>query len=172
VHFNADGEDFDGKVARVSPTINPASRSISVYLQVPNAKGTLKGNTFATGRIVAKSVSDAMIIPTAAIRYQQQQTKPLVYRIVNDAIDYAPVSLGIVDEVAATAQVLDGLSVGDQIVVGNIGTLGRGVKVVIARAPEQGRSRPVGGEGAGGRNPGGRQGRGRRGDNPVPRPPQ
>ncbi|HEY7393771.1 MAG TPA: efflux RND transporter periplasmic adaptor subunit, partial [Gemmatimonadaceae bacterium] len=36
VHFAADGKDFDGKVARVSPTIDPTTRAITVYVQVPN----------------------------------------------------------------------------------------------------------------------------------------
>ena len=170
VRFNAAGRELTGKVARVSPTIDPANRSIAVYLQVPNRDGSLKGNTFATGRIISRSVPDALLIPTAAIKYQQASPKPFVYRIAHQAIEYAPVELGIIDDVAGMAQVVDGLSEGDQIIVGNIGALGRGVKVSIVRTSDQGgRGRPVGGNGE---SQSGRQGRGRRGDNPVPRPPQ
>ncbi len=176
VRFSAAGRDLDGKVARVSPTINPANRSVSVYLQLPNADGSLKGNTFATGRIITRLVPDAMIIPTAAVRYVQTQSQPFVYRIVNDVVDFAPVQLGIINEVAGLAQVIDGLNEGDEIVVGNIGALGRGVKVTIARAPEPGRSRAVPNGGAGRRGGGAGKGGGeprapRGGDNPVPKPP-
>jgi RND family efflux transporter MFP subunit len=180
VRFFAGGRELNGKVARVNPTIDPASRSVTVYLQVPNPDGTLKGNTFATGRIIAQQLTDALIIPTGAIRYQQTQPKPLVYRIANDAIEFATIDLGIVDEVSGIAQVTNGLSEGDRIIVGNIGALGRGVKVTIARAPEQGggRGRPVepggrqrGGGGGGGDSTRVRQGRGKGGDNPVPKPP-
>jgi membrane fusion protein, multidrug efflux system len=174
VRFNAAGRELNGKVARVSPTIDPANRSIAVYLQVPNRDGSLKGNTFATGRIISRSVPDALLIPTAAIKYQQASPKPFVYRIAHQAIEYAPVELGIIDDVTGMAQVTTGLSEGDQIVVGNIGALGRGVKVTIARASDQGnRGRPVGGNSGNGGDESGRKGRGRRGgDNPVPRPPQ
>ena len=115
-----------------------------------------------------------MIIPTGAIRYTQTQPKPIVYRIVNDAIEFATIDLGIVDEVLGIAQVTNGLTEGDLIIVGNIGALGRGVKVVIARGPEagtRGRSVEPGGRRSGGDSTRGRQGRGKAGDNPVPRPP-
>ena len=68
VRFNAGGREINGRVARVSPTINPANRSVTIYLQLPNPGGTLKGNTFATGRIVARTINGAIIVPTSAIR--------------------------------------------------------------------------------------------------------
>ena len=73
VRFNAGGREMTGRVARVSPTINPANRSVTIYLQLPNPGGTLKGNTFATGRIVARTITGTIIVPTSAIRYGQQQ---------------------------------------------------------------------------------------------------
>jgi RND family efflux transporter MFP subunit len=169
VRFNAAGRELNGRVARVNPNIDPANRSVAVYLQVPNADGTLRGNTFATGRIISRTVSDAITVPTAAVRYQQTQSKPFVYRIVEETIEYAPIEVGITDEVNGIVQVVSGLTVGDQIVVGNIGALGRGVKVTIARAPETGgaRGRPVPEMGHGERT-----GRGAGGDHPVPRPPE
>ena len=60
VHFAAGGHDLDGRVARISPTIDPTNRSITVYVQVPNAAGALKGNAFATGRIVSRTVDGAV----------------------------------------------------------------------------------------------------------------
>jgi RND family efflux transporter MFP subunit len=167
VRFSAGGRNLDGHVARVSPTINPANRSVTVYLQVPNPGGALKGNTFATGRIVARTINDAIVIPTAAIRYQQAQPRPFVYRIANDVLEYQLVELGIVDEAMGVAQIVEGLQEGDRIVVGNVGALGRGVRVRIAGSPEQGRSN--GGEAGGraGREGSGGAGRGTRG---MPRP--
>ena len=68
VRFVADGQQLEGRVARVSPTVNPATRAVTVYLQVPNPNGRLKGNTFATGRIIGRTVNDAVLVPFAAIR--------------------------------------------------------------------------------------------------------
>jgi multidrug efflux pump subunit AcrA (membrane-fusion protein) len=95
VRFNAAGREMNGRVARVSPTINPANRSVTIYLQLPNPGGTLKGNTFATGRIVAKTIDGTVIVPTSAIRYGQQQ-KPFVIARQRDR--RAPAGPGLVDE--------------------------------------------------------------------------
>ncbi|HUQ83762.1 MAG TPA: efflux RND transporter periplasmic adaptor subunit [Gemmatimonadaceae bacterium] len=137
VHFSTAGRDLDGKVSRVSPTIDPTSRSITVYVQVPNGAGAIKGNSFATGRIVSRTVDDAIVIPSAALRQSQGTDKPFVYRLgAGDALERALVSVGIVDEPQAIAEIVDGLNVGDRIIVGNVGTLGAGMKVTIAGGGE------------------------------------
>ena len=120
----------------MSPTINPANRSVTVYLQVPNPGGQLKGNTFATGRIVASTLNDVIVIPTAAVRYVQGQSDPFVYRIVNDVVEHQPIQLGVVDEATGIAQVSEGLQEGDRIIAGNVGAVGRGVRVRLAGANE------------------------------------
>jgi membrane fusion protein (multidrug efflux system) len=132
VRFNAGGREMTGRVARVSPTINPANRSVTIYLQLPNRGGELKGNTFATGRIVARTINGTIIVPTSAIRYGQQQNAPFVYRIANETVEHQPVQLGVVDEASGIVQVTNGLEVGDRVIVGNVGAIGRGVKVRIA----------------------------------------
>ncbi|HEX6315859.1 MAG TPA: hypothetical protein VFZ73_13405, partial [Gemmatimonadaceae bacterium] len=126
----------------------PANRSVTIYLQLPNPGGALKGNTFATGRIVARTVDGTIVIPTSAIRYGQQQDAPFVYRISNDAVEYQPVQLGIVDEGKGVVQIASGLEAGDRVIVGNVGAIGRGVKVRIAAGrgdPSSGREGRSGG---------------------------
>ena len=142
VHFVADGRRFDGSVARVSPTIDPATRAVTVYVQVPNPGNTLRGGTFATGRVVARTLTNVLAIPTAALRQGQEDGKPFVYRIDGKTLNSAPVQLGAVDEQQGVAQVTEGLQAGDKIVVGNVGTLGRGMQVTIAGAERQQVPRP------------------------------
>ena len=154
VHFATGGRDLEGRVARVSPTIDPTNRSITVYAQVPNGDGALKGNAFATGRIVSRTVDGAIVIPSGAIRQAQGTEKPFVYRLgAEDALERAPVSIGIVDEAQAIAEIVEGLNIGDRIVVGNVGTLGAGMKVTIAGGGE-GRAGGNGQPGTGTRRPG------------------
>lgn len=155
VRFNAGGREMAGRVARVSPTINPANRSVTIYLQLPNPGGALKGNTFATGRIVARTINGTIIVPTSAIRYGQQQNAPFVYRIANETVEHQPVQLGVVDEASGIVEVTNGLEVGDRVIVGNVGAIGRGVKVRIAGSTGDTRR---GGAGNGGASRGGRQG--------------
>ncbi len=133
VRFTANGRDFEGRVARVSPTVDPASRSITVYVQVPNTGGQLKGGSFATGRVVGRTVSDALLVPTSALRQSENGT-PFVYRLEGTVLGQVDVRLGIIDESAGVAEVLSGLEEGDRIIVGNVGTLGRGMRVQVVGA--------------------------------------
>jgi membrane fusion protein, multidrug efflux system len=133
VHFMADGRVFDGRVARVSPTVDPATRSVTVYVQVPNTSNALKGGTFATGRVVSRTVAGALVVPSSAVRQSPEDGRSFVYRIAsNRSLDVASVQLGIVDERTGVAEVLQGLTEGDRVIVGNVGTLGRGMQVIVA----------------------------------------
>jgi membrane fusion protein (multidrug efflux system) len=141
VHFVADGRRFEGKVARVSPTVDPATRSVSVYIQIPNATGALKGGTFASGRVVSRVVTGALVVPASAIKQSSDGGRPYVYRIAGRTVDVALVQLGVVDENLGTAEVIEGLAEGDRVVVGNVGVLGRGMQVIIAGEERQGGQR-------------------------------
>jgi RND family efflux transporter MFP subunit len=142
VRFAAAGQQLQGRVARIAPNINSASRTITVYLQVPNPRGDLKGNTFATGRVVTRSIDNTIVIPISALRQSINGDKPFVYRIVDEKVDVAPIDPGVTDEQAGTQQVLAGLNVGDRIVVGNVGALGRGAPVVVAAETNGGNRGP------------------------------
>jgi membrane fusion protein (multidrug efflux system) len=132
VHFVADAKRFDGRVARVSPTVDPSTRAITVYVEIPNPGGTLRGGTFATGRVVSRTLNNVLTVPTAGLRQSQEDGKPFVYRIDGKTINIAMVQLGAVDERLGVAQVTDGLQAGDRVIVGNVGTLGRGMQATIA----------------------------------------
>lgn len=132
VHFVADGRRIDGSVARLSPTIDPATRAITVYVQIPNPGGTLRGGTFATGRVVSRTLTSVLAVPSGALRQSPDDGKPYVYRIDGRTINVAPVQLGATDDRLGLVQVTDGLQAGDRVVIGNVGTLGRGMQVTIA----------------------------------------
>jgi membrane fusion protein (multidrug efflux system) len=130
VRFLADGKTFNGKVARVSPTIDPASRSITAYVQIPNPHGELKGNTFSSGQIIAQTLQNVLVVPQPAVR-NGQDGRTFVYRITGGELEQAPVTLGATDEARGLVEIKDGLQERDQVVVGNVGTLGRGMKAQI-----------------------------------------
>jgi membrane fusion protein (multidrug efflux system) len=137
-HFTADGRRFDGQVARVSPTIDPSTRSATVYIQIPNSANILRGGTFASGRVVTRTLPNVLTVPAAAIRQSPSGGRPFVYRIAGRTIDVAQVTVGAADEDRGLVQVLEGLNVGDRVVVGNVGTLGRGMQVIIAGEESRG----------------------------------
>ncbi len=131
VRFSADNRQFTGKVARVSPTIDPTSRNITVYIQIANADQSLKGNTFASGQIVSRTVASAIVVPQAAVRISPVDGKQMVYTIEGGVLNPVPVKTGIADDARGVVEITDGLKEQDQIVVGNPGTLGRGMKATV-----------------------------------------
>jgi membrane fusion protein (multidrug efflux system) len=146
VHLAADGRAFEGKVARISPTVDPSSRTVKVYLQIPNRDDALKGGSFATGRVVSRLASNVLVVPSTAVRQSSQNGQPFVYRLAGRTLDIASVELGIIDERNGRAEVLKGLNEGDRVVVGNVGTLGRGMQVIVAgeeRPGTNGNARPA-----------------------------
>jgi membrane fusion protein, multidrug efflux system len=144
VRFTADGAEFTGRVARMSPSVDPGSRSVTVYVQVSNADGRLRAGTFASGRIVSRVLDNVLVVPLAALREGREGGDQVVYRVVDEKIDVATVSLGLRDETQGLVEIVDGLSEGDQVVVGNVGILGSGMAVRMAG--QGGRGGPGGGE--------------------------
>jgi RND family efflux transporter MFP subunit len=136
IRFSAANRTVIGRVARISPTVDPQSRAVTVYVQIPNRDGSLRGGTFATGRLVL-STGEAIAVPTSAIRHRADGGPPFVYRITGGELDQAPVQIGFNDEATGQVEILDGLKEGDRIIVGNVGTLGRGMKVQIVGGETQ-----------------------------------
>src|SRR5207249_4778999 len=86
--------------------------------------------------IVQRTLRDALTVPTPSIHQMQETGQPYVYRIADNAVDVAPVQLGVIDERAGKAEVLSGINEGDRVIVGNVGVLGRGMKVSVVGADD------------------------------------
>jgi multidrug efflux pump subunit AcrA (membrane-fusion protein) len=107
-------------------------------VQVPNSDGSLKGGTFATGTLLARNIANAITVPISAIR-QTGGTDQIVYRIARGTLETATVSVGVRDDRAGVAEIVSGLAAGDSVVSGNVGSLGRGMKVEILEPNAGGR---------------------------------
>jgi RND family efflux transporter MFP subunit len=65
-HVEAYREAFAGRVARVSPRIDPASRTFEVEIDIPNPEGRLKPGAFARGSILTRT-EEAQFVPESAV---------------------------------------------------------------------------------------------------------
>ncbi|EYD74098.1 hypothetical protein Rumeso_04351 [Rubellimicrobium mesophilum DSM 19309] len=63
-----DGRTFSGTVQRIAPVAEEGTRTLTVYVGVDNADGTLLGGMFASGEIVTAEARDALALPRGAIR--------------------------------------------------------------------------------------------------------
>lgn len=140
VTFSSNGRVLEGRVARVSPTVDAASRSVTVYVQVPNADGAIRGGSFATGTVISRTIPDALVVPMSALHQSPNGERSYVYRVNSGRVEQVDVGTGVTDERAGVAEITGGLSDGDRIVTGNVGTLGKGTTVQIIGGDRPGRS--------------------------------
>ncbi|MEX2325330.1 MAG: hypothetical protein WD553_00955, partial [Gemmatimonadaceae bacterium] len=86
--------------------------------------------TFASGTVVSRTIAGALTVPIPAIR-QRASGESFVYKIAGGVVEQPVVTVGVVNETAGLAQVLSGLAQGDRVIVGNVGTIGRGMAVEL-----------------------------------------
>ena len=109
------GREFLGRVTRVNPTADPATRQVRLYVSIPNAGRALVGGLFANGRIAA-TAHNGIAVPVGAVDIRG--TVPTVVRIKNGKADRVQVQLGIRDEGSERIEILSGVQAGDTLLLG------------------------------------------------------
>ena len=123
------GKNFYGKITRIHPTIDPATRTFTVEVVVDNNYKTLRPGMFA--RVTVKfGVNNNVVIPDVAVVKQQGSGERFVYVLNEDGtVSYVRVVLG--RRMGAEYEVLEGLKDGDKIVTGGQIRLKDGIKVSV-----------------------------------------
>jgi RND family efflux transporter MFP subunit len=135
VSFRVEGFDdkaFTGRVGRINPATQPGTRSILVYVQIPNAGGLLRAGMFARGSVTVGRIEGALVIPLSAVRVEGGQT--VIYSVASASLQRQPVKLGLQNDDEGVVQILDGLDAQAQIVKSNLGVLRAGSQVKLAPA--------------------------------------
>lgn len=129
------GEVFEGTVARVDPTADPATRQVGVYLRLPNPNRRIVGGVFATGRVATATGDSVMALPQGAIRTEDGGT--YAWLIENNTLTKRPVVTGTRDDSSGLIEVISGLSPGD-LVLAVPGTVQEGTPVQVVATPAAG----------------------------------
>jgi RND family efflux transporter MFP subunit len=136
------GRTFAGRVTRVNPTADPATRQVRIMISIPNAEGRLVGGLFATGRLASESKT-GMVVPVTAV--DSRSSTPAVFRIKGGKVERVPVQLGIRDEAAERIEIQSGVQPGDTLLLGAAQGITPGTIVKVstpsdrAPAPAQGK---------------------------------
>jgi RND family efflux transporter MFP subunit len=69
---------FSGKITRISPTTQPGSRSIPVYVEIVDRHEALRGGLFGTGTVTVQEKGHALAVPASAMRKDDQGDYVLV----------------------------------------------------------------------------------------------
>ncbi|MBL8519201.1 MAG: efflux RND transporter periplasmic adaptor subunit [Betaproteobacteria bacterium] len=132
IAFKVDGFDnreFKGKVERINPAAEAGSRSISIFVSLPNADGALKGGMFANGTLAAASRAAVPAVPIAAVIAEGGQS--YVFAIENGKVERKPVTPGNKSVELGFVEIRDGLSAGAQVLTVKAEGLKHGSRVAV-----------------------------------------
>lgn len=102
-------ETFEGRVLRLAPVFEEASRQARVEIEVPNRDRKLKPGMFVRAAVVLGTAEDTPIVPSVAVVRREDQTGLFIIDDGRDAVRWAPVKVGI--EAGERVQVIgDGLT--------------------------------------------------------------
>lgn len=117
IQFTVDGfskRTFSGKVERVNPSVETGSRSILVFVTLPNSDGALKGGMFANGVLATTSGSEVDVIPLTAVLDEGGQS--FVHVVRNGKIERRSVVVGARSVERGLVTVKEGLERGVPVI--------------------------------------------------------
>jgi RND family efflux transporter MFP subunit len=129
-----EGRKFQGKVSRISPTVDQAKRTFVTEALIDNSNTALKAGSYARARVPTDKVERVTVVPARAVAYVFGSNK--VYLIKDNVVEARDVKLG--DRFDNSIEILEGVSEGDTIAVTGLARLDTGSKVRIATGPPPG----------------------------------
>ena len=68
-----------GKITVIDQAVDPARRTVEVWCEIPNPKRILKAGVFGTVKIFVGTAKHAVVVPLAAVQFQEGSTHGKVY---------------------------------------------------------------------------------------------
>jgi RND family efflux transporter MFP subunit len=126
---------FKGRVERINPATEPGTRSILVYVGIPNVDGSLRGGMFATGKIALASSAPVPTLPATAVRTEGGIS--FVWLLEEGKLSKRVVVMGARDDAAGRVEVRTALPVGAPVLAARMDNLKDGAPAVVkATTPE------------------------------------
>jgi RND family efflux transporter MFP subunit len=116
---------FNGHIARVSPSVEASSRTLTVEAEIENSSGALKPGQFATVRILLPRSDAAVLVPARAVRTESGVSR--VFVIKNGHAEQRLVQLGQTE--GDLVEIKSGVSADEQVATSNADQLSDGVAV-------------------------------------------
>ena len=123
------GEKFNGRIARVAPVLDPATRTASIEIEVPNGDARLKPGMYARISLTVEERKNALVAPkNAVIDFEDKRG----VWMPNDEkrATFVPVMLGI--EGTNDIEIVGGLKEGDRFVTTGAAAVRNNDQLIIA----------------------------------------
>jgi len=120
-------EVFKGKVARISPIVDPQSRSFDVEAHVLNPDHRLRHGGFAKADVVVGTADNAITVPLEAVTRFAGVSK--VFTVRDETAHEVEIAIGM--QGPGWVEVLGGLQAGDVVVTSGQSKLANGTRVTV-----------------------------------------
>ena len=124
------GETFTGRIARVSPILDPATRTAPIEVEIPNPDFRLKPGMYARVGVTMGTKKDALVIPSDAMA--DLGGRRGVFQVQNGTAIFRTVQVGT--EQQNVVEILGGLTEGEQVITTGARALRDGDPVVVSGA--------------------------------------
>lgn len=108
------GRKWTGRVAFIHPTVEPATRTARIHIELPNADGLLKPDLFGSVVIEADDVAAAVAVPESAVL--DSGTRQVVLVELGGGV-FEPRAVGLGARGDGYVEVSRGLAAGERVVV-------------------------------------------------------
>lgn len=122
------GEVFEGKVSRINPALDAATRTFGVEITIPNGKERLRPGMYARATF-SMGERENVMIPDQALQKQTGSSERYVYVIKDGVAEYRFVKDG--RRVGDKIEILEGLTAGEQVATTSFTRLISGKKVEV-----------------------------------------
>lgn len=139
------GESFKGRVARIAPVLDPATRTAQMEIEIPNDSYRLKPGMYARVTFTVREHPNALVVPRNALIDVEGVRGVFVAK--DKVATFTPVETGIIDQ--EFAEVLSGITEGVSVVTTGAGALRDGDPIQLVGQPAGRSGGPVGNRGAG-----------------------
>ena len=131
------GVEFSAYAHEVSPVLDTSSRTMSVKLRFDKKDERVKVGMYGRVKLVTTTIQNAIIVPSSAI--VQKHEEPYIFVVNRAGGSQGTVRLQKVEEgisVDNKTEIIDGLVVGDEIVIKGQSLLNEGSKVNVVSVSE------------------------------------
>lgn len=128
------GDTVTGRIARINPVADEATRQVTIYVEVQNT-GRLVGGLYVSGVALTADVPNAVTVPRSAVKIEGETRETVAYVVSGGRIARRVVQLGVEDAVNGRVQITSGVAEGDTVVIGPVEGLSDGTRVDVAGAP-------------------------------------
>jgi membrane fusion protein, multidrug efflux system len=123
------GRRFAGRVERINPSTEPGTRTINLYVSLPNEDSLLRAGMFARVALVTSAEAEVPALPISALRVDNGTT--FVWTVVDGKLVRRLVELGRRDERAQMVEITGGLTAADTVIATKFDNLKEGLAAKV-----------------------------------------